>query len=127
MERPGTRQARQLRRQPTDAETRLWRYLRNRNLDGWKFRRQAPIGPYVADFLCADAKLVIEADGGQHTADIARDERRTHWLECEGYRVIRFWNNDILTNTDGVLSVIQEALCATPHPNPLPRGERETD
>ncbi|MEE2567450.1 endonuclease domain-containing protein [Hyphobacterium marinum] len=120
MERPGTKQARQLRRTPTDAETRLWRYLKNRNLEGWKFRRQAPIGPYVADFFCPDAKLIIEADGGQHALEVARDARRTRWLESEGYRVIRFWNNDILSNTDGVLTVILEALSATPHPNALP-------
>ena len=100
--------ARILRRNMTDAEKRLWSHLRNRQLQDAKFRRQAPIGGYIADFLCAEAKLIVEADGGQHTP--ASDAERTAFLEAQGYRVIRFWNNDILENTQGVLAQIADAL-----------------
>jgi very-short-patch-repair endonuclease len=105
--------ARRLRSTPTDAETRLWSRLRRRQLDGFRFRRQQPIGAYVVDFFCAEAKLVVEVDGGQHGDDAARDVTRTRWLEKHGYRVIRFWNNDVLANTDGVLIAIREALRLT--------------
>ncbi|OYU15505.1 MAG: hypothetical protein CFE37_05105 [Alphaproteobacteria bacterium PA4] len=108
--------ARELRRLSTDAEKRLWAALRNRRLDGHKFRRQTWIGPYVVDFVCIEAGLVIEADGGQHADAVAYDERRSVWLAEEGFRVLRFWNNDVLTNTDGVLRTILGALRATPHP-----------
>jgi very-short-patch-repair endonuclease len=108
--------ARTLRRLSTDAEKRLWAALRNRRLDGWKFRRQTWIGPYVADFVCTEAGLVIEADGGQHAEAVAYDTQRSGWLAEEGFRVLRFWNNDVLTNTDGVLRAILGALRATPHP-----------
>jgi very-short-patch-repair endonuclease len=101
--------ARQLRKKMTDAERRLWSVLRGRTLSGYKFRRQHPIGLYIADFACVEHRLVIEADGGQH-ADNLDDERRTVWLESQGWRVMRFWNNDILTNTDGVVRMIVEAL-----------------
>ena len=79
-----------------------------------KFRRQAPIGPFIADFCCEEHKLVIELDGGQHTDAIARDEQRSHWLSTKGYRVVRFWNNEVLQNLDGVLSVILSALGKLP-------------
>jgi very-short-patch-repair endonuclease len=88
--------------------------LRNRQLSGAKFRRQQPIGPFIADFVCHDRRLIIEADGGQHADSIA-DKRRTSFLESKGYRVLRFWNNDILNNLDGVAQVIASAL-STPHP-----------
>ncbi len=101
--------ARALRRRMTDAERVLWGRLRNGQLVGQKFRRQSPIGPYVVDFLCEARRLVIELDGGQH-ADSASDAARTARLESEGYRVIRFWNNDVLTNLDGVLAVILSEL-----------------
>ena len=115
---------RRLRRDQTDAEALLWSRLRDRRLDGWKFRRQAPVDRYIVDFLCGDAKLVIELDGGQHTA--TTDEARTRTIEACGYLVIRFWNNDVLTNMDGVLLTIVDAMRAgAPHPNPLPDGERE--
>jgi len=109
--------ARQLRRNMTDAERRLWYQLRDRRLLGWKFRRQAPIGPYIADFACVEAGLVVEVDGGQH--DPAMDAGRTRFLEARGFTTLRFWNNDVLTRTDAVL----EAICAAlpgPHPNPSP-------
>ncbi|HVJ40244.1 MAG TPA: endonuclease domain-containing protein [Dongiaceae bacterium] len=102
--------ARRLRQRLTDAERRFWVLLRDRRLQGWKFRRQAPIGPYVADFYCAAAKLVIELDGGQHAE--GADHRRTDWLESQGYSVIRFWNNDALANTDGVMSELLRHLQA---------------
>jgi very-short-patch-repair endonuclease len=106
--------AKRLRREMTDAERRLWSILRNAQFDGAKFRRQQPIGPFIADFVCQEQHLIIEADGGQHADSIA-DERRTAFFECKGYRVLRFWNNDILSNLDGVAQVIAAAL-STPHP-----------
>jgi len=101
--------ARKLRSTLTDAESRLWLRLRRRQLDGFRFRRQQPIGRYVVDFFCPDAKLIVEVDGGQHAADTGA---RTRWLEGRGYRVVRFWNNDVLGNTDGVVEKIREALRA---------------
>jgi very-short-patch-repair endonuclease len=103
--------ARRLRTTPTDAEMRLWSRLRRRQLAGFRFRRQHPMGPYVVDFFCPDTKLVVEVDGGQH-ADSATDAVRTRWLEARGYRVVRFWNNDVLANTEGVLLAILGALRA---------------
>ena len=104
-----TRRAQQLRNNATDAERHLWRHLSRRQLNGFKFSRQMPVGPFICDFLCRDRKLVIEVDGGQH-AGSKRDEVRTAFLEAEGYRVIRFWNNDVLQNLEGVLQVIADAL-----------------
>jgi very-short-patch-repair endonuclease len=101
--------ARELRLAMTDAERRLWSALRDRRLQRFKFRRQRPLGPYIVDFACIEHRLVIEADGGQH-ADNADDAKRTAWLECRGWRVLRFWNNDILTNTEGVQLAILQAL-----------------
>ncbi len=98
--------ARRLRRDQTDAERVLWFRLRDRRLSGWKFRRQVPIDRYIVDFCCAETKLVVELDGGQHDQDRARDEVRTGLLEAKGYRVLRFWNNDVLSNSDGVLTSI---------------------
>jgi len=86
--------------------------LRNRQLEGVKFRRQQPIGHYVVDFVGLEKKVIVEIDGGQHNERrlLARDERRAAWLNAEGYRVLRFWNNEVLSNADGVLEVIREAL-----------------
>jgi very-short-patch-repair endonuclease len=108
------KRAKQLRRDMTDAERKLWSILRSRQLDGAKFRRQQPIGPFIADLVCQDAKLIVEADGGQHSEDEA-DKRRTAYLSSKGYRILRFWNNDILTNLDAVADAIRAAL-ETPHP-----------
>src|SRR6266849_2047227 len=105
------RRARQLRLTMTDAERRLWATLRGRRLQGHKFRRQYPLGPFILDFVCIEHRLVIEADGGQH-ADNEADQRRTTWLEKRGWRVIRFWNNEILSNTEGVAEAILQALDA---------------
>ena len=122
--RPGIRaispHARRLRQDMTDAERALWLELRDRRLLGFKFRRQWTLGSYVVDFCCIERRLIIEADGGQHTPE--RDARRTAWLTQEGYRVLRFWNNEILTNMGGVLETIGEALASDPHPNPLPQA-----
>src|SRR5260370_36247128 len=111
--------ARKLRLTPTDAEIRLWSRLRRKQLEGFRFRRQHPLGPYVVDFFCAEAKLVVEVDGGQHADD---GEARTQLLETRGYRVIRFWNNDVLANTQRVLREILDSLRVGPHPLPHPQG-----
>ncbi len=97
--------ARKLRRQSTDAEQLLWSHLRSRQLEQAKWVRQYPIGPHIADFACRALKLVIELDGGQH-ADNPADAQRTRLIEAQGYRVIRFWNNDVMANPDGVLQAI---------------------
>ena len=97
--RPSTRRnARDLRRNPTEAERTLWRHLRQRHVAGRKFRRQHPIGRYVLDFVCLETKLVIELDGGQHADREAEDQGRTAWLEARGYRVLRFWNTEVFEN-----------------------------
>jgi very-short-patch-repair endonuclease len=106
--------AKHLRRDLTAAERALWSILRNSQLDGAKFRRQQPIGPFIADFVCQQARLIIEADGDQHAENV-NDRRRTAFLESKGYRVLRLWNNDILENLEGVADSILAAL-ATPHP-----------
>ena len=102
--------ARRLRKNLTDAGSRLWLHLRQRQLGGFRFRRQVPLGPYVVDFACLAEKLVIEVDGGQHADRVEQDERRSAWLAANGFRVLRFWNNDVLANTQGVLQTIFEAL-----------------
>ena len=101
-----TERARRLRRDQTNVEQRLWALLRNRQLDGFKFRRQVPIDRYVADFVCADAMLVVELDGGQHAADAAYDATRTAVLERLGYVVLRFWNHDVVETAEGVAETI---------------------
>ena len=101
--------ARQLRRNSTDAERRLWSALRDRRLEGYRFRRQYPIGSYIVDFACTRYRLIVEADGGQH-ADSDSDHRRDAWLEGEGWRVLRFWNNDVLANTEGVVQTVLREL-----------------
>ena len=117
--------ARELRQRSTDSERRLWHWLRNRQIDGVKFRRQVPLGAYVVDFLAADHRLVVEIDGGQHASQQDYDRRRTAWLEAQGYRVIRFWSNEVLANTEGVIAAIGAALkLRPPHPDPLPPAGR---
>lgn len=98
--------ARELRQSAPDAERKLWRALRNRALDGLRFKRQVPIGPWFADFCCHEARLIVELDGFHHAETKARDDQRTAWLEGEGYRVIRFWNGDVFTSFDAVLDEI---------------------
>ncbi|MBZ0252437.1 MAG: DUF559 domain-containing protein, partial [Candidatus Methylomirabilis sp.] len=101
--------ARQLRKDMTDAERRLWTFLRRREL-GVRFRRQEPIGPYIVDFACIKRRLIVEVDGGHHAENAAADAARTPDLERRGYRVIRFWNSDVVTNMDAVVREIEAAL-----------------
>ena len=118
--------ARRLRRDQTDVERALWFRLRDRRLNGLKFRRQVPIKSYVVDFCCESARLIIEIDGGQHVQQSEQDAKRTAELEAYGYLVLRFWNNDVLNNIEGVLETIVATVThEPPHPNPLPCGERE--
>jgi very-short-patch-repair endonuclease len=116
--------ARRLRREATDAERRLWSRLRNRQLGGFKFRQQETVGRCVADFACVECRLIIEADGGQHGEEVDWD--RTAYLNSLGWEVLRFWNNEILQNTNGVLEVIvracEERRKGKPSPFPLPHA-----
>ena len=105
-----TNHARTLRRNMTDAERLLWRHLRNRRMFGYKFRRQVIMGPYIVDFACIEARLVVEADGGQHVEQRGYDEKRSQWLKARGYRVLRFWNNEILGSLPEVLETIASTL-----------------
>ncbi|KRC80316.1 endonuclease domain-containing protein [Sphingomonas sp. Root241] len=105
-----SRHASRLRKEATDAERLLWGILRSRRLVGHKFRFQAPIEPFVVDFLCVEARLIIEVDGSQHNAET--DARRTQFLQSRGYRILRFWNSEVLENLDDVLEVISAALAA---------------
>ncbi|WP_370180282.1 endonuclease domain-containing protein [Alteriqipengyuania sp.] len=114
--------AKEMRQAPTDAERRLWSRLRAKRLNGWKFRRQQPIGRFIVDFVCYEARLIVEVDGSQH-ADKQHDKMRDKWLSSQGFRVLRFWNNQVMENEDGVVTAIAAAL-QPPLPNPSPaRGE----
>lgn len=106
--------ARHLRRAQTDAERLLWARLRARQLSGAKFRRQRPIGPYLADFCCYEAALIVEVDGGQHADHLAADHVRTQYLQSCGFRVLRFWNTEVLNHLDAVLEAIATALRSAP-------------
>ncbi|MFL1406127.1 endonuclease domain-containing protein [Marinobacter sp. M1N3S26] len=115
--------AKNLRSNMTDAEHLLWRHLRAKRIEGAKFRRQHPIGPYVVDFVELKHQIIVEADGGQHNG-CDNDSERDDWLTRKGFRVLRFWNHDILGQTDVVLEEIYRALRASPSPRPSPsRGE----
>ena len=115
--------AKRLRRDETDAERKLWLRLRDRQVNDLKFRRQQPIGRYIVDFFCPEHRVVVELDGGHHADQVQADQRRTDFLNKAGYRVLRFWDNEVLTDAEAVLERIVEAL-NTPHPNPLPQGTR---
>ena len=126
--------ARAMRRAPTDAETRLWRLLRDRRSSGLKFRRQVPVGPYIVDFLCVEARLIVEADGSRH-AQNPHDEARDAYLAEQGWRVLRFWNFDIVRSRGSVLDTIlahaNSRSAANPHPagfagHLLPEGEGDS-
>lgn len=110
--------SRKLRLEMTDAEKYLWRHLKSRQLHGLKFRRQHPLGNYILDFACIELKLAIEVDGGQHTEQQAYDDERTMWLKAQAWNVLRFWNNDVLQNIEGVLQVIETALLKHHAPSP---------
>ena len=122
--------ARDLRRNMTNAENRMWYYLRNRRLGGYKFVREHVIGNYIADFVCREKKLVIEIDGGQHMDAVEYDTVRTKDLEDRGYRVLRIWNHEVFKNIQGVMDNILYLLDTVPHQAPssptlLPKGRRE--
>jgi very-short-patch-repair endonuclease len=106
--------ARHLRIAATKAERHLWSRVRRRQLGGHRFRRQQPIGDYVVDFICLERRLIVEVDGGQHADREVYDAARTRWLESQGFRVLRFWNNDVLARTDAVCEVIRCALMDDP-------------
>src|SRR5438128_9374943 len=110
-------QAKRLRRDETDAERKLWMRLRDRQMNGLKFRRQQPIGRYIVDSFCPEHQLVIELDGGHHADQNQADQRRTEFLNKAGYRVLRFWDNEVLTEPESVLQKIADELN---HPSPLP-------
>jgi len=126
--------ARKLRKNMTDTERLLWQHLRNRELGGYKFRRQRPVGPYIVDFVCLEKKLVVEVDGGQHAGQLELDAKRSDYLKEKGYRVLRFYNNEVLQERESVLTVILSSLdgnvTALLASSPLtpalsPRGEGE--
>ena len=119
--------ARKLRQQSTDAERMLWKHLRAHRMAGYKFRRQVVIEPYIVDFICLDARLIVEADGGQHLEQAEDDLKRSAFLQSRGYKVIRFWNDEILTDTHIVLERIYNNLIAAPSPQPSPGGRGGKD
>jgi very-short-patch-repair endonuclease len=102
--------ARQLRNDSTETERLLWQHLRRRQFDGFRFRRQQPLGVYIVDFVCLEKRLVIELDGGQHADSADYDERRSAWLESQGFRVLRFWDNDVWEDVEAVKQAIWDAL-----------------
>jgi very-short-patch-repair endonuclease len=106
--------SRNLRKRQTDAENLLWRHLRRKQVEGCRFRRQQPIGRYIVDFVCLEKRLILEIDGGQHDIEKDKDQERTNWLVTEGYSVLRFWNNEVLTNLEGVLETIRLNILAEP-------------
>ena len=116
--------ARTLRQSMTEAERRVWQILRSHQMQGYKFRRQVPIGDYIADFVCHEARLIVEIDGGQHDRLSPREAERSGFLQNEGYRILRFWNDEIRENLDGVHHTIVDALATSPPPKPSPiKGE----
>jgi very-short-patch-repair endonuclease len=112
-----------MRSNPTDAERALWQIVRAKRLAAYKFKRQVPIERYIVDFVCLRKRLIVEADGSQH-ADSAYDAARDAWLKAQGFRILRFWNNDILTNPEGIATAVLAALNNPSPPAPLPQGER---
>jgi len=121
-----TEVAKDLRKSMTDAERVLWLRLKAKQLGELKFRRQEQIGRFIADFVCFEKGIVIEADGGQHATEKERDDERTQWLNSQGYTVLRFWNNDILSNIEGVMEAIRSACTEAPSPRPSPKLERRS-
>jgi very-short-patch-repair endonuclease len=102
--------ARRMRRDGTDAERKLWSLVRNRRLGGYKFKRQIWIGAFIADFVCEQPQLIVELDGGQHSMQMSYDFARTRYFKARGYRVVRYWNNDVLARTDAVVESLRQAL-----------------
>ena len=121
-----THMAKILREQSTTAERLLWQQLRSKQLEGYKFRRQEPIGRYIVDFVNYEKRIVIELDGGQHAIDKENDQIRDNWLKTEGFKVLRFWNNEIFENLEGVLEIMRkELLSPSPDPSHQGRGDRD--
>ncbi len=118
-----TMRSRELCANPTEAERALWAQLRARKVAGIRFNNQFPIGPFICDFVSRAAKLVIEIDGGQHDWNAAADLARTQFIEAQGFAVLRFWNNEVLENIEGVVATIERALADTPSPNPSRKRE----
>jgi very-short-patch-repair endonuclease len=113
-----------LRNQSTDAERYLWQHLRGKQLAGYRFRRQLPIAGFIADFACLEAKLMVELDGGQHAQHVGYDEQRDRLIEAQGFRILRFWDNQVFLETQAVLEQIMRALeLSSPHPDPPPQAE----
>jgi len=110
--------AKVLRKDFTDTERLLWKYLRAKQMEGCKFRRQEPIGSYIVDFVCQEKRIIIEVDGGQHSVEREKDNRRDTWFEGQGYKVLRFWDNKVLTNIKGILEVMRDYLNHPPQPPP---------
>ncbi|HEV8003134.1 MAG TPA: endonuclease domain-containing protein [Planctomycetaceae bacterium] len=119
--------ARQLRRFPTEAEAFLWRHLRGRAFHGLKFRRQLKLGQYIVDFVCLEKRLIIEVDGGQHNEETQRqyDEVRDRWLRMQGFRILRYWNNEVFDEWEAIAEAVWKVAKEDPSPPaPLPPGER---
>ena len=110
--------AKNLRKRSTDAERLLWKYLRIKQIEGLKFRRLEPIGNYILDFVCYEKQLILEADGGQHSTEV--DANRDAWLNSQGFKILRFWNHDVLLNIEGVLEVIRRSCIEAGSPSPTP-------
>ncbi len=121
-----TARSRELRLNATEAERKLWTQLSARKIAGVRFNRQFPVGPFICDFVSRTAKLVIEVDGGQHAVDVEKDKARTAYLEAQGFRVIRFWNNDVLDRIEGVVGEIEGVLADMPSPNPSRKREGDS-
>ena len=114
--------AKNLRKRLTDAERLLWNHLRAKQIEGVKFRRQEPIDNYIVDFVCFENRLIIEVDGGQHATEIEKDIGRDNYLKNNGFRILRFWNNEVFTNIDGVLEIIRVNCLKSPSPIPPVKG-----
>jgi very-short-patch-repair endonuclease len=117
--------AKHLRKKSTDTENVLWKQLRAKRFEGFKWRRQEPIGKYIVDFVCYEKRIIVECDGGQHIVQKDKDSKRDEWLKDRGYKILRFWDNEVLQNLDIVLDVIWKVLSDHPPPNPLPSMEGE--
>jgi very-short-patch-repair endonuclease len=117
--------ARRLRKDQTDSEAKLWKLLRSKQLENFKFRRQHIIGPYIADFCCLSAKLIIELDGAQHAERVPYDEARTYYLENQGYKVLRFWDNEVLLHPETAAETVLRALTPTLSQLKLGEGAKE--
>jgi len=121
-----TTPAKELRKNSTNAEALLWKHLRQKQLEGFKFRRQQPIDNFIVDFVCLEMRVVVEVDGGQHAGEKDKDNERGQYLERNGFKVLRFWNNEVLQNIQGVLEMIRSNCTAFPSPqSPPARGGEE--